>query len=137
MSAIQNPACVCDTPVITSCCPGGIPSTLTVELSGTTCADFVTTVAWVAGNSRWEGFTTVCGELIGLYIQCDQSFSQGFIVDGFYAVDPGQTFLMAITTTYDCDPLLASVPSAPIYPYYGVATCCSGGYSNGALTITE
>lgn len=129
--------CCCDgTLIVTDCCPDGIPDTLTVQLSGTTCADFVTTVTW-NGTTRWEGTVDICGLTMSVTVTCDTLGTPGYVISVDYIAPLGGTLAVTDPIVATCSPFEASQGSLPTFYQDAIATCCGGSSGTGTLTATE
>jgi len=129
--------CCCETElIVTDCCPDGIPDTLTVELSGTSCADFVTTVTW-NGTTRWEGTVDICGLTMSVTVTCDTVGVPGYVISVDYFAPLGGTLAVSDPIAATCSPFEASQGSLPTFYQDLIATCCGGSAGTGTLTATE
>ena len=130
------PCCCEDERIPTDCCPDGIPSTLTVELSGTGCADFATTVTW-NGTTRWEGTASICGLTMSVTVTCDTLGVPGYVISVDYIAPLGGTLAVSDPIAATCSPFYASQGSLPTFYQDMIATCCGGSSGTGTLTATE
>lgn len=122
--------------IVTDCCPDGIPATLTVELSGTTCADFTTTVTW-NGTTRWQGTVSICGLTMSVTVTCDTLGVPGYVISVDYIAPLGGTLAVTDPIAATCSPFEASQGSLPTFYQDLIATCCGGSSGTGTLTATE
>lgn len=130
-------ACCCDgTLIVTDCCPDGIPDTLTVELSGSGCADFVTTVTW-NGTTRWQGTVSICGLTMSVTVTCDTLGVPGYVISVDYIAPLGGTLGVTDPIAATCSPFYASQSSIPLFFQDAIATCCGSSSGSGTLTATE
>lgn len=129
--------CCCDVELIpTDCCPDGIPSVLTVELSGTGCADFVSMVTW-NGTTRWEGTAEICGLVVSVTVTCDTLGPPGYVISVDYFAPLGGTLGVTDAISPTCDPFFAEQSSIPLFFQDSIETCCGGTSGSGTLTVTE
>lgn len=134
---ITPSGCCCECGGIpTDCCDVDVPTTLTVELSGSGCADFTTTVTWDAGLSRWQGTVTICGLEMSVTVSCETGTGPGFVISVDYISPLGGTLGVTDPIAATCSPFFATQSMIPLFFQDAIETCCGGTSGSGVLTAT-